>query len=120
MEDTLAALTQSLLAPATLAAATDRTTGEVDEVHYSNLHRGLQTLLEIVPRATADLVSSLNKHYPFRKRGSDIQVYSVENSMFSLAKPLHSAASYKPHVGKYYWQVSKMSLLSRLSCAIFH
>ena len=76
MEDTLAALTQALLGPTTLTAATTSTTsGEVDEACYSNLHRGLQTLLEIVPRAAAQLVSALNKHYPFRTRGPDIQVY---------------------------------------------
>ena len=72
MEDALAALAQALLGP---TAATRTTSEEVDDACYSNLHRGLQTLLEIVPRAAAQLVSALNKHYPFRTRGSDMQVY---------------------------------------------
>jgi RNA polymerase I-specific transcription initiation factor RRN3 len=78
MEDALAALAQALLGP---TAATRTTSGEVDDACYSNLHSGLQTLLEIVPRAAAQLVSALNKHYPFRTRGSDIQEVAVRNCL---------------------------------------
>lgn len=72
MEDALSALTLALLGPDTLTVATKN---EAVEQTYSNIHSALKTLLDTVPRAVPQLVPALSRQYPFRTRGTDIQVF---------------------------------------------
>ena len=73
MEHCLSALTKALLGMKTLSMT--KSNDEKEET-YLNIHRAIKTLLDTIPRAAPQLVPTLNKHYPFRNRGSDIQVQS--------------------------------------------
>ena len=56
---------------------------------YSNLHRALKVVLDIVPRTASQLVPTLNKHYPYKSKGQDLQVcvvfYTDNPPIFFLA-----------------------------------
>lgn len=56
-------------------------TSEKREEMYLNIHKAMKTLLDTVPRAAPQLVPTLNKHYPFRTRGPDMQVLILLTSI---------------------------------------